>query len=77
MIDTGIDADHPSFRSDAFEYGLLVAATREEAARVWRSTALDVENWEGLAALNASKAYDGHDSRLHHSDKIAYGFNHR
>ena len=76
VIDTGIDADHPSFRSDAFEYGLLVAATKNGKS-VEEYGLLDVEEiGEVLPLLNASKAYDGLTAgRLHHSSKIAYGFN--
>ena len=76
VIDTGIDADHPSFRSDAFEYGLLVAATKN-GKTVEEYDLLDVEEIaEVLPLLNASKAYDGLTAgRLHHSSKIAYGFN--
>lgn len=76
VIDTGIDADHPSFRSDAFDYGLLVTATKNGKTREEYHLLGEEEIAGVLPQLHASQAYEGLTAhQLHYSSKIAYGFN--
>lgn len=76
IIDTGIDADHPSFDGKAFDYALDEAA-KEEGTTVDSYNLLDKEEIaEVLPNLNATSMYSGLTADdLFLSDKIAYAFN--
>lgn len=76
VIDTGIDADHPSFDGDAFDYALEESAEKE-GTTVESYNLLDKEEIEEvLSNLNATSMYSGLTADdLFLSDKIAYAFN--
>ncbi len=76
VIDTGIDADHPSFDGEAFDYALSERAA-EEGTTIDSYNLLDEEEIRTvLSKLNASSMYEGLKAEdLFLSDKIAYAFN--
>ncbi|WP_408070511.1 S8 family serine peptidase [Butyrivibrio sp. JL13D10] len=76
IIDTGIDADHPSFDGAAFDAHL--AETAEDAGRTIEDyDLLDAAEIEAvLPNLNASQRSEGVSAdQLYLSDKIPYAFN--
>lgn len=76
VIDTGIDADHPSFDGDAFDYALAETA-KEEGTTVDAYQLLNKDEIaQVLPKLNATSMYSGLTADdLFLSDKIAYAFN--
>lgn len=76
IIDTGIDPDHPSFDSEAFEYGLMVSSAKS-GTEISDYNLLDEEEIAAvLPKLHASAAMeDVTAKKLHVNSKIAYGFN--
>ena len=76
VIDTGIDADHPSFDGAAFDYGLDLTA-KDLGTSVADYNLLDAaEIAEVLPHLNASQMSSGLTAdKLFLSNKIAYAFN--
>ncbi|MGN0350989.1 MAG: S8 family serine peptidase [Roseburia sp.] len=76
VIDTGIDADHPSFDGEAFDYALAETA-KEGGTTVDSYHLLDEEEIaEVLPNLNASSMYSGLKADdLFLNDKLAYAFN--
>lgn len=76
IIDTGIDPDHPSFDSKAFEYGLMVSSAKS-GMELSDYNLLDEEAIASvLPKLHASAALEGLTAKqLHVNSKIAYGFN--
>ena len=76
VIDTGIDADHPSFDGDAFDYALAETA-KEDGTTVDAYQLLNKDEIaQVLPKLNAASMYSGLTADdLFLSDKIAYAFN--
>ena len=76
IVDTGIDPDHPSFDSQAFEYGLMVSSAKS-GKEISDYNLLDEEEIAAvLPKLHASDAFEGLTAKqLHVNSKIAYGFN--
>lgn len=76
VIDTGIDIDHPSFDSDAFDAHL--EETAEAASKsVSDYNLLNAEEIENvLPNLNAAKKYEGLTAEeLFNNDKVPFAFN--
>lgn len=76
IIDTGIDADHPSFDPGAFRYGLEMAG-QEKKKNISDYHLLGQEEIENvLTQLNAkSLKQDLKGQDVFFNDKIAFGFN--
>lgn len=76
VVDTGIDADHPSFNGDAFDYSLLVTATKN-GKKIEDYDLLNAEKIaQVLPKLNAYQRVStltGKD--LYRSSKIGFAFN--
>ena len=76
IVDTGLDSDHPSFNSAAFDYSLLVTSTKngKQIADYDLLTAAKIN--EVLPQLHAAERYEGlTGNALYVSSKIAFGFN--
>ena len=76
IVDTGLDSDHPSFNSAAFDYSLLVTSTKngKQIADYNLLTAAKIN--EVLPQLHAAERYEGlTGNALYVSSKIAFGFN--
>lgn len=76
IVDTGLDTDHPSFNSAAFDYSLLVTSTKngKQIADYDLLTAAKIN--EVLPQLHAAERYEGlTGNALYVSSKIAFGFN--
>ncbi len=76
IIDTGLDTDHPSFNSAAYDYSLMVTSTKNDQK---------IEDYDLLTAakindllpyLHAAERYEGlTGTNAQVSSKIAFGFN--
>lgn len=76
VVDTGLDVDHPSFNSDAFDYSLLVTSTKNDVA-IADYQLLDTEEVASvLPKLHAYERYSGLTAKdVGYGDKVPFGFN--
>ena len=76
IIDTGLDADHPSFDASAFDYSLSVTAIQNGKTVEDYNLLTEEQIGAVLPKLNAAKVYEGLTAQqLRYSSKIAFGFN--
>lgn len=76
VIDTGLDTDHPSFDPNAFDYSLMVTATKngKEVSDYGLLTAEEIE--KVLPQLNAFENDNTLTGKqLYRSTKLGYGYN--
>ncbi len=76
VIDTGIDIDHPSFDSDAFDAHLEETAEAASKSVADYNLLDEDEIKNGLPNLNATKQYEGLTAEeLFNNDKVPFAFN--
>ncbi len=76
VVDTGLDSDHPSFSGAAFDYSLMVTATKNDKQIADYDLLDTAKIGQVLSKLHASERMEGLTAKdLFINDKVAYAFN--